>query len=136
ITALTSEDAQSDETLRAYMLGQALIAYSMIEEAPLVTTRGEIGYTTNADGQGNVLAAVDSAFDAVVAAKPCAEGQVDQMRNIALVRAMNVAVTQFNEGNLDEARSLAQAALGIDNELAPAYHLVGNIDVTERDFDS
>src|SRR5690606_29124836 len=133
--ALTDPSARSDTTLRQYMLGQALVAYAMVEDAPLITTRGDIGYATEPDQEINVILAADSAFDAVVAAKPCAEQQARQMRQIALARVMNVAVEEFNAGNQEQASALAESALTIDEELAPAYHLIGNAAVTARDFD-
>ncbi len=135
LKALTDPNARADSTLRNYMLGQALIAYAMIEDAPLITTQGELGYATDPDREINVILAADSAFDRVVAAKPCAEDQARQFRQIALARVMNVAVAEFNAGNQAQASALAEGALAIDPELAPAYHLIGNAAVSERDFD-
>lgn len=135
LKALTAPDARSDTTLRQYMLGQALVAYSMIEEAPLITTQGELGYATDPDREINVILAADSALDRVVAAKPCAEEQAAQFRQIGLARVMNVAVNEINAGNMAAAGSLAEAAIAIDPELAPAYQILGNVAVNERDYD-
>ncbi len=135
VKALSEPGPRTDPILRNWMMGQALIAYSMVEDAPLIVKRGEIGYTTNTDAEINVIAVADSAFDEVSQAKPCAEKQVQQMRQLGVSRVVNAAIASLNGGDAEKAMQLAEAAVAMDSDVAPAHHLIGVVAVQQRDYD-
>jgi len=96
---------------RQYLLGKTLVAYTMYTDVGFFPTRGLLGYTTNPEQPVDIVAAIDSAFDAVEAAKPeC----VADMRAFRMQKAWSTlaqqAVDQLNGGNLDSAAVLAHKA--------------------------
>lgn len=135
VKSLSAPVANTDPVLRNWLMGQALIAYSMVEDAPLIVARGDLGYTADPQTQVNVIAVADSAFDAVVTARPCAEEQVAQMRQLGVTRVVNAAITSLNGGDTENAIKLAEAAIAMDDDVAPAHHLIGIVAVQQRDYD-
>jgi tetratricopeptide (TPR) repeat protein len=135
VKSLTSPlDKPEAETARQWVLGQALVAWTLIPGQPTVGTRGSFGYATNPEGTVDILYAADSVFDAVIAAVPdCAE-QIENMRRLPYVQTVNKAVELFNGGNTDSARVLAERAMVIYPDAAPTYHLLGNIAVKQQDY--
>lgn len=135
VKSLTSPlDKPEAELARQWVLGQALVAWTLVEGTPTVGTRGSYGYATNPEGTIDLLYAADTVFDAVIAQVPeCAE-QIDNMRRLPYVATVNKAVELFNAGNADSAKVLAERAMVIYPDAAPTYHLLGNIAVKQQDY--
>lgn len=127
-------DKPGSETARHWVMGQTLVAWSLIDGQALAGPRSSYGYTTNGDAEIQILAAADSALDAVVAASPGCKEQVDNMRRLAYVTAANRAVAAFNAGNTEEAESIATQSVAIFDENAPTYHLLGNVAIKKQDW--
>ncbi|HEU4631165.1 MAG TPA: tetratricopeptide repeat protein [Gemmatimonadaceae bacterium] len=127
-------DKPEAETARQWVLGQALVAWTLVEGQPTVGQRGTYGYATDPQGTIDLLYAADTVFDAVLAKVPeCAE-QIDNMRRLPYVATVNKAVELFNAGNTDSAKVLAERAMVIYPDAAPTYHLLGNIAVKQQDY--
>ena len=122
------------EVARQWVLGQTLVAWSLVDGQPLVGTRGTYGYATSPEGQVEVLSAADSALDAVTAAAPGCQEQVENMRRLAYVTTANRAVAAFNAGNVEEAQALAKQSVAIFDQNAPTYHLLGNVAIKQQDW--
>lgn len=129
-----SPDAAGSETARHWVMGQTLVAWSLIDDQALVGPRSSFGYATNGDAEVQILAAADSALDAVVAASPGCKDQVDNMRRLAYVTTANRAVEAFNAGNVEEAEALAAQSLVIYDENAPTFHLLGNVAIRKQEW--
>lgn len=121
-------------TARQWVLGQTLVAWSLIDGQALAGPRSSYGYTTDGAAEIQILAAADSALDAVVAAAPGCKDQVDNMRRLAYVTAANRAVAAFNEGKTEEAEAIANQSVVIYDENAPTYHLLGNVAIKKQDW--
>lgn len=121
-------------TARQWVLGQTLVAWSLVDGQALAGPRSSYGYTTDGDARIEILAAADSALDAVVAAAPGCKDQVDNMRRLAYVTAANRAVAAFNAGNTDEAEAVANQSVVIYDENAPTYHLLGNVAIKKQNW--
>jgi tetratricopeptide (TPR) repeat protein len=135
VKSLTSPlDKPEAETARQWVLGQALVAWTLVEGQPTVGKRADFGYASNPEGTVDILYAADSVFDAVIAAVPECADQIDNMRRLPYVQTVNKAVELFNAGNSDSARVLAERAMVIYPDAAPTYHLLGNIAVKQQDY--
>lgn len=122
------------ELARQWVLGQALVAWTLIPSHPTVGTRASFGYTTDPQGSIDILYAADTLFDAIEAKVPdCAES-IDTMRRLPYVTTANKAVELFNAGNTDSAAVLGERAMRIYPNGAPTYHLLGNIAVKKQDY--
>ena len=127
-------DKPNAETARQWVLGQTLVAWSLVDGQALTGKRSTYGYTANGDAEISVLSAAEAALDAVVAAAPGCKEQVDNMRRLAYVTTANRAVAAFNAGNVEEAEALANQSVIIFDENAPTYHLLGNVAIKKQDW--
>lgn len=127
------EDSK-DQVARSWVLGQTLVAWTLVDDTPTIGPRASYGYTTNPDGTIDILLAADSAFKTVVqASQPCAT-QIDPMHRMAVVAATNEATSAFNAGDMDQAKALSQRILSLEPESAHAYHLLANVDVKQQNY--
>src|SRR6185295_15307687 len=66
VKALTENaSAMPNQPGRNLVLGRALTLWSMQPTMTMVTTRGQLGYTTDPQGTVDLVAAIDSAFSFV-----------------------------------------------------------------------
>lgn len=127
-------DKPDVEVARKWVLGQALVAWTLVDGKPTSGPRSSYGFTTQPDAQIDILLAADSAFKAVAAASPgCAE-QIEPMHRMSVVAATNAATQQFNAGNIDSAKVLSERLLKLDPSSPHADHLLGNIEVKQQNY--
>jgi hypothetical protein len=114
----TPEKSGDEPVGRAYVLGEALSLWLNQPGVKPVSKRGDLGFTVNPEGTVDIVAALDSAFKVVEAAKP------NCLDNTAYYRgghkfyldAANGAINSLNADKLDSAEYYATQA----NRLYPA----------------
>jgi tetratricopeptide (TPR) repeat protein len=122
---------------RNYMLGRALVLIATEPNAQQVVPRASIGYATDPTGNIDVLAAADSAFDAVEQAMPACKSETEQYRRAAYAPLANAAIQAFNAQQVDSAQAISQRAIMIDSDSPVsvyAYLVLGNAYLTKDDY--
>ncbi|MHB1223702.1 MAG: tetratricopeptide repeat protein [Gemmatimonadaceae bacterium] len=122
------------EVARQWVLGQALVAWTLVDGKPTAGPRSSYGYTTQPDAPIDILLAADSAFKVVSQASPGCATQIEPMHRMSVVAATNAATAQFNAGNVDSAKVLSERLLKLEPESPHAYHLLGNIEVKQQNY--
>jgi tetratricopeptide (TPR) repeat protein len=139
VNLLTKEPAklQSNMIGRNFFLGRALVNLAMLPDMPPTARRADLGYTENPEGTIDILAAADSAFDAVEAEQPgCKAETTEEQRRKPYAELVNAAVNAYNNRDVDSAHAKVQRALMIypDYKLSYiAYNVLGNIQQTKDD---
>lgn len=127
-------DKPEVELARKWVLGQALVAWTLVDDKPTIGARSSYGFTTQPDAQIDILLAADTAFKAVAAAVPGCADQIEPMHRIAVVAATNAATQAFNAGDYAASRALSERLLKLDPASPHAQHLLGNIEVKEQNY--
>ena len=111
---------------RNMVVGQSLVMWVEKGGAPLVANRGELGYASSPEGQVDVYAAADSAFDAVEQALPACKAETENFRRRAWGSLVNQAGELINREQLDSAEALITKAHTIyDQSPYGFYYLAG-----------
>lgn len=129
VKGLTENAERMDNQVgRNYVLGKALVLWSIQPNVELVTTRGALGYTTDPQGTIDIAAAIDTAFRVVEAAHPECVSETAQWRGQrAWVGLVNQAIEKLNADQLDEAEQAADRAIML-NPFGPyGYVIKGNL---------
>ena len=121
-------EQMSNQVGRHFVLGKALVLWSIQPSIALVTQRGPLGFTTDPQGTIDLAAAIDSSFKVVEAAHPECIGETSRWRGQkAWVDLVNVAIERMNADDLDSARVVAQRAIQL-NPFAPyGYVVMANV---------
>lgn len=127
-------DKPDVEVARQWVLGQALVAWTLVDGKPTAGPRKSYGYVTDPDAPIDILLAADSAFKMVAAASPGCAAQIEPMHRMSVVAATNAATAAFNAGNVDSAKVLSERLLKLEPESPHAYHLLGNIEVKQQNY--
>ena len=115
---------------RQMLMGRVLALWATQPGMPAVTTRGALGYATDAAATVDVHAALDSALMAVETAQPgCASETARLRQGKAWLTLVNGAIEQFNADRADTAEVLARRSLLLYRGAPYAEMLLGNIDV-------
>src|SRR5688572_3780322 len=104
----SNAEANSNPVGRNYVLGRALIALAVLPDMGPTVTRESAGFTTNPQGTIDLIAAADSALDAVEAAAPGCAAEIEEVRRVAYAPLVNAAVNLYNDKQLDSAYALSQ----------------------------
>jgi tetratricopeptide (TPR) repeat protein len=101
-----TKDAQKINNVagRNYLLARILHWWSTRPEVDYVALRGDLGYVTEPDAQIDLIAAIDTALDAVEAAMPDCAARVDTLRRQAWTTQVNAASQNLNDDLLDSAK--------------------------------
>ena len=92
------------------ILGQTYAWFLARQGQPHVVRRAEIGYTTQPEVTIDLLAAADSAFDAVERAAPGCSGETNDYRRPAWAPLVNAAAELINSDQVDSAEKLIKRA--------------------------
>jgi Tfp pilus assembly protein PilF len=113
---------------RNFVLGKALVLWSMQPNVELMTKRGPLGYTTNPEGTIDLVAAIDSAFKVVETANPECITETSRWRGQkAWVNLVNKAIERLNAEDTDSAEWASQRAI-ILNPYGPyGYVVMANV---------
>ncbi|HVE78794.1 MAG TPA: tetratricopeptide repeat protein [Gemmatimonadaceae bacterium] len=135
IKGLTEKsDKFADRAGRNFVLGKALMAWLDQPNATPVMKRGDVGFTTNAEGTVDLALAADSAFTAVERALPQCAAQVSlYRRQQPWVRAVNGAVEALNAGLLDSADARARYSLVLYRGAPYAYTVLASVAQQRKD---
>ena len=121
-------DQINNQVGRHYVLGKALVLWSIQPNMSLVTARGPLGYATDPQGMVDLAAAIDSSFKVVETAHPeCITETAKWRGQKAWVDLVNVAIERMNADDTDSARVVAQRAMTL-NPFAPyGYVVMANV---------
>jgi tetratricopeptide (TPR) repeat protein len=130
-----SPEKIKNEAGRQFLLLRAFAQYLQKEEVEYVMKRGELGYTTDKDGDQNLLLAVDSAATAVERLMPECKSRVAPYRQRFLGDILNKAIEAVRSEQPDTAIYYAQLSLQVAkndprpwNVLVSAYQGVQKMD--------
>lgn len=133
IRVITEEPEKIKNDLgREWHLSQALYLWAKRSPSKPVATRGELGYTTRANEQVDLLVAADSAFSAVEARAPQCADSVERFRRDLWTPIINAAI-QLTATDPDSAEKLANRSLVIFRGAPHAYNLLANLSVQRGD---
>ena len=112
---------------RNFVLGKALVLWSMQPGIGLSTTRGPLGYSTNATESIDLAMAIDSAFKVVEAANPECIGETAKWRGQKpWIDLVNSSIERLNAGETDSAMALANRAILLNPHAPYGYVVLAN----------
>lgn len=125
VKALTENAERMDnQTGRNFVLGKALVLWTMQPNIELQTKRGPLGYTTNPEGMIDLAAAIDTAFKVVEASNPeCVTETARWRGQKAWVGLVNKAIERLNAEDADSAEAVARQAIQL-NPYGPYGYVV------------
>ena len=131
VTKDADKIAAANPVGRQWVLGRAYAEMIALDSTNLGgVTRGKVGFTTEPEGTIDLVAAADSAFDAVEAAMPDCKEATEEFRRKIYAPLVNGAVNLYNQQNVDSAGALARRALSIYDGYRLsyiAYNIQGNV---------
>jgi tetratricopeptide (TPR) repeat protein len=134
VTLLTKDAdkiAAANPIGRQWILGRAYADLIAADSTNLgVVSRAKVGIATSPEGTIDLVAAADSAFDAVEAAQPGCKEQTEEARRKIYAPLVNGAVNLYNQQKPDSAGALARRGLSIydGHRLSYiAYNIQGNV---------
>ena len=96
---------------RSFVYGKAMVNLVILPNGGEVISRQSAGFATSPEGQIDLLAAADSAFDVVEAAMPQCVDETEAYRRRAAAPLLDKAVNAYNARSLDSALMLAERSL-------------------------
>jgi tetratricopeptide (TPR) repeat protein len=128
IAQLEKADAKKNPVGRNFVLGKTLVMWMAQPDMPVVTTRGTLGFTGNAQAPIDIVSAIDSAFSEVEKAQPECESQTTAWRQQkGWVTLVNAAIELANAEKLDSAEVLAKRSLVLFRGAPYGHMVLGNI---------
>lgn len=121
-------DQMSNQVGRHFVLGKALVLWSMQPNVSLVTARGPLGFATDPQGTIDLAVAIDSSFKVVEAAHPECISETSKWRGQkGWIDLVNIAIERMNADDVDSARVMARRAMVL-NPFAPyGYVVLANV---------
>ncbi len=121
---------------RSFVYGKAMVNLAIVPNGAEVISRQVAGFATSPEGQIDLLAAADTAFDAVEAAMPQCIEETEAYRRRAAAPLLDKAVNAYNARSLDSALMLAERSLVVYDKYRYshiAYNVLGNVKQTNND---
>ena len=124
----TNGDKMDNQPGRNFVLGKALVLWSMQPNMGLDSKRGALGITENPDATMDLAASIDSAFKVVEAAMPECVAETSRWRGQKpWVDMVNLAIEKLNADETDAAETAASRAITL-NPFAPyGYVVLANV---------
>ncbi|HEY0971160.1 MAG TPA: tetratricopeptide repeat protein [Gemmatimonadales bacterium] len=127
-------DRPGADDARQWVLAQSLAAFTLIPNQPTQGARADFGFTDRPQEQVDIVIVADSALDVVEKAHPGCKAQIDPLRNMILIAAINEATAKFNGGDAAGAKALAERVLVVEPTSPHAHHLLANVAVKEQQY--
>lgn len=129
VKGLTENAERMDNQVgRNFVLGKALVLWTMQPNIELETKRGPLGYTTNPEGTIDLAAAIDTAFKVVETAHPECVAETSRWRGQkGWVTLVNMAIERLNSDDADGAEAAARKAILINPYGPYGYVVLGNV---------
>ena len=120
-------DKMDNQVGRNFVLGKALVLWSMQPGIGLVTTRGPLGYSTDATGSIDLAMAIDSAFKVVETANPeCITETARWRGQKPWIDLINGSIERLNAGDIDSATAMANRAILLNPHAPYGYVVLAN----------
>jgi tetratricopeptide (TPR) repeat protein len=128
VKALTDNgDKMDNQVGRNFVLGKALVLWSMQPGIALVTPRGPLGYTASPTETIDLVAAIDSSFKVVEAANPeCIVETARWRGQKPWIDLVNAGIERLNAGEVDSASTLANRAIQLNPHAPYGYVVLAN----------
>lgn len=121
-------DKMENQTGRNFVLGKALVLWSVQPNVELVTTRGKLGYTTDPQGTIDLAAAIDSAFKVVETSNPECIAETSRWRGQkGWINMVNKAIEKLNADETDSADIIARRAIMLNPYAPYGYVVLANV---------
>jgi tetratricopeptide (TPR) repeat protein len=129
VKGLTENAERMDNQVgRNFVLGKALVLWTMQPNIELTTKRGPLGYTTNPEGTIDLAAAIDTAFKVVETAHPECVAETSRWRGQkGWVNLVNMAIERLNSDDADAAEAHARKAIVLNPYGPYGYVVLGNV---------
>jgi tetratricopeptide (TPR) repeat protein len=113
---------------RNFVLGKALVLWSMQPNVELVTKRGPLGYTSDPTGTIDLGLAIDSAFKVVETSNPeCITETARWRGQKAWINMINKAIERLNSEDPDSAELVARRAILLNPYAPYGYVVLANV---------
>src|SRR6185436_3092504 len=121
-------DKMDNQPGRNFVLGKALVLWTMQPGVELVASRGKLGYTTDPQGTVDLAAAIDSAFKVVETSNPeCITETARWRGQKGWINLVNSAIEKMNSDQPDSAEYLAKRAIVLNPYAPYGYVVLGNV---------
>lgn len=121
-------ETMDNQVGRNFVLGKALVLWSMQPNVTMLTKRGTLGYATEPEGTVDLALAIDSAFKVVETAHPECISETSRWRGQKpWVDLVNSAIEQMNADNVDSAEAVAQRAILLNPYAPYGYVVLANV---------
>ncbi len=121
------ERFRTNEVGRQYALGQALAYFAVDEEIPIVSRRGDVGFSSNPNDLIDLVAAADSALAQVERALPGCRSELEGFRAQMWQRLLQDGVRLAHGGNTDSAVVVIRRALSVYDGLPHGHYYLAAI---------
>jgi len=113
---------------RNFVLGKALVLWSMQPNVEMTATRGKLGYTTDPQGSIDLALAIDSAFKVVETSNPECISETSRWRGQkAWINMVNKAIEKLNAEDVDSAEAVARRAILLNPYAPYGYVVLANV---------
>ena len=121
-------DKMENQTGRNFVLGKALVLWSMQPNVDLVARRGMLGYTMDPQGSIDLAAAIDSAFKIVETSNPECIAETTRWRGQkGWINMVNKAIEKLNAEDPDSAEAIARRAIMLNPYAPYGYVVLANV---------
>lgn len=135
VKQLTEKPEKIDNTIgRNYVLGQALVYWSVEPGVTPVMQRSALGFANNPDASINVLQTADSLLTAVATERPDCASSMDQIRSVAWAPLINKVGPLINAGKTDSAKAILKQANTIYRGSPYNYYFLGTVAQKDSDY--
>ncbi len=97
------------------------------EGATYVVRRGDIGFSSNPDGEHNMLMAIDSSYNALVAIMPQCKDRASPYRDRFVSEVFNKAVQALQDEQLDSAVYFSQQTMLVSPKDARPWNVLASV---------
>jgi tetratricopeptide (TPR) repeat protein len=124
VRVLTTEKALRDKNQlgRSWLLSKLLFQWTQQPKQPMMTTRGQLGFTDNPSQQVDLLALMDTTMRAVESANPACRDSTNMYRRNLFNTTYAKGIEALNADQVDSATALIRRSLVIDPQNVNAFN--------------